>query len=280
MNNKVNKVFHATNLVVNTFKVATINVDAKALLCKIFEGDLIALGAHYHLSCLAKLYNKADRVRAEEDKESDKGTVLQSQCFEELIDYVESFCNTKNVLQMSELAQLYSDRLVSLGLETYTHTTRLRQSILSAIPDVTEILNNTNNRYELAFDEDINKAALEMSSRDCSSEVYILSQAAKILRKHNFEKKNEFMGTFSHYCQDKAVPPILHTFMHMLLDGPGIVKNVKPEKASVAVQSLSQLITFSSVKVRSNNPSSVPRHIRECETLNLPSNQALHHDKK
>ena len=86
MNNKVNKVFHATNLVVNTFKVATLNVDSNALLCKIFEGDLIALGAHYHLSCLDKLYNKADRVRAEEDKESDKGTVLQSQCFEELID--------------------------------------------------------------------------------------------------------------------------------------------------------------------------------------------------
>ena len=128
------------------------------------------------------------------------------------------------------------------------YSTRLRQSLLSAIPDLTEIKRDTSNRYELAFD--YSKALLEISTHDCNSEVFLLSQAAKILCRHIFKHKKKFTGTLSSDSQNDFITPILLTFMQMLLDGPGIAKNFTPEKASTAVQSLSQLVTFNSVKQR------------------------------
>ena len=168
---------------------------------------------------------------------------------------------------MSELSQLYSARLKSFGLDCYVHATRLRQSILSAIPDLKEIRNETSRCYELAFDCDISKALAEISTSDDSSEeVFLLSKAAKVLRRHIFKTECNFNGEFSQDCQTQSVPIILTTFMQMLLDGPGILKTQSPQRPSTAVKSLSQLITFNAVKQRSCAPERLPRHIRERET--------------
>ena len=120
---------------------------------------------------------------------------------------------------MSELSQLYSARLKSFGLDCYVHATRLRQSIVSAIPDLKEITNETSRCYELAFDCDISKALVEISTSDDSSEeVFLLSKAAKVLRRHIFKTKCNFNGEFSQDCQTQSVPIILTTFMQMLPD--------------------------------------------------------------
>ena len=111
-----------------------------------------------------------------------------SQALAELIDYVETFRNTNTTFQMSELYHLYIARLGSLGIHNqYIHRTRLRQSLLSAIPDLKEIKNSAGN-FELAFDCDLSKALLEISN-DSYSDVFLLSQAAKILRKRVLEQK-------------------------------------------------------------------------------------------
>ena len=103
-----------------------------------------------------------------------------------MIDNVETYRDTNTVLYMSELSQLYSARLKSFGLDGYVHATRLRQSILSAIPDLKEIRNETSRCYELAFDCDISKALIEISTSDGYSEVSLFSKAAKVLRRHIF----------------------------------------------------------------------------------------------
>ena len=125
---------------------------------------------------------------------------------------------------MSELSQLYSARLTSFGLDGHVHATGLRQSILSAILDLKEIRNEISKCYELAFDCDISKALIEISTCDTYSEVLLLSKAAKILRKHVFSTKSNFTGTFLPNCQTQSVPTILSTFMQMLLDGPCMLK--------------------------------------------------------
>ena len=127
---------------------------------------------------------------------------------------------------MNELYHLYSARLVSLGVDRYVHTSMLRASLLSAIPDLKE-KNTSNNHIDLAFDCDLSKAMLEISSHDCNSEVILLSQAAKILCRYTLEKNNNFTGSFPPECQEESVPTILLTFMQMVLDGPGITKNQK-----------------------------------------------------
>ena len=261
------------------YKAATLSLDTnvrraaktscdKALLSKITNGDLIAQNAYYHLTCLTKLYRKEEKTKRQSDICTKKGRCTSSQGLAELIDYVESYRNTNTVLHMSELCHLYSARLVSLGIDSYVHTSRLRASILSAVPDLKEIRNNSNNQIDLAFDCDLTRALSEISSHDCNSEVFLLPQAARILRRHTLEKKNNFNGTFPAECQEESVPPILTTFMTMLLDGPSIVKNQTTEEIpsmSPAVKSLSQLIAFNSVKRRTNTPASAPRHLRDRE---------------
>ena len=61
------------------------------------------------------------------------------------------------------------------------HTSRLKTSILSAIPDLKKIKHSSNNQIDLAFDCDLTRALSDISSHDCNSEVLSLSQAARIL---------------------------------------------------------------------------------------------------
>ena len=262
------------------YKVATLGIDTKvrsaakticdkALLRKIANGDLISQGCHYHLVCLTKLYRQEDKIKKQSGTQAAKIAVLKAQGLAELIDYVESYRNTNTILQMNELYHLYSVRLLSLGVDSYVHTSRLRASLLSAIPDLKEIRNTSNNHIDLAFDCDLSKAMLEISSHDCDSEVILLSQAAKILRRYTLDQNNNFTGSFSRDCQEESVPTILLTFMQMVLDGPGITKNQKADQIpsmAPAVKSLSQLIPFNTVNRRTNTPDRVARHLRDRET--------------
>ena len=234
--------YGATGFESGFYRVASFDVDRnvrecahitgdEALLRRITNRDLIALGAHYHRLCLVRLYDKANRMKKEEPVETEENSVLKAQALSELIDYVETYRGTNTVLDMSELSQLYSAYLKSFGLDVYVHVTRLRQSILSAIPDLNEIKNETNRCYELAFDCDISKAMIEISKSDgYSEEVFLLAKAAKIIRRHIFTTKCNFNGTLPQHCQTKAVPIILTTFMQMLLDGPGINKSQSSQR--------------------------------------------------
>ena len=79
------------------FRVATFEVDRKVrecahiigdevLLRKIYNGDLIALDAHYHRLCLVKLYKKAKLLKNEDSDEAVQESVLRAQALSELID--------------------------------------------------------------------------------------------------------------------------------------------------------------------------------------------------
>ena len=106
------------------------------------------------------------------------------QGFSDLIDYVESYRDTNTIFNMPELCKLYYFRLVSLGVLEHVHTTRLRESLLAAIPDLKEFRSERNNIVQLAFACDISKALLQLSKHDSNHEIVILYKAAKILRKH------------------------------------------------------------------------------------------------
>ena len=267
----------ASNELKKLHKVATFGIDEKVRRCamklcdtellrKISNGDMVAQDCFYHLACLAKLYRRAN-IDQPEDYENENTKILCSQALAELIDYVENFRNTNTTFQMSELYHLYLARLGSLGINNqYIHRTRLRQSLLSAIPDLKEI-KNTAGSFELAFDCDLSMALLEITSQDSNSDVFLLSQAAKILRKRILQQKQYFTGSFSDKSEVQSVPTLLLTFMQMLIDGPKINTNqTSNNNLSAAVLSLSQLVSFNTVKERSNQPENVPRHVRDRET--------------
>ena len=78
--------------------------------------------------------------------------------------------------------------------------------------------------------------------------------------------KQAFIGSFSSSCEADSIPPMLRSFLHMLLDGSGIDQPPPgPEKSQVAT-SIGQQIIFNSVRCRSKKTGFVPRHIKERET--------------
>ena len=203
-------------------RCATIIGD-KTLIRKLSSGDMVAIDAVYHLKCLAKLYRQAASIESTEDEENYQISFLKAQTFADLISHMESQRGTLVVFKMADIATLYSDRLVSLGVDGYyVHTTRLRNQVTAAMPDLIEV-KTPSERIDLAFDEDVSPA-LQQISESCESDVMLLVKAAKILRRHVLNMKYGFTGSFSHESETIAVPPILLSFQKMLLKGPGILK--------------------------------------------------------
>jgi hypothetical protein len=83
--------------------------------------------------------------------------------------------------------------------------------------------------------------------------------------------KFDFTGFFSPNSDVKPVPPILLSFQQMILDRPGIMKENTPAPAADTIPaaalsiSISQIITYNTMKHRSTNPGGIPQHIRERE---------------
>ena len=191
----------------------------------------------------------------------------------ELVEYIENYRNTNTIFKMPDLCHLLTSRYISLGVNNTVHTSRLREELLLTIPDLVELQTCTikvYNNTDLAFDADVSKALFDMAENNCSSETLLLSKAARILRNHMFTISNNFNGTFTPTCQEKSVPPMLSTFMQMLLEGPGIPLSGQPQektKVPAAPRSLAQLALFNSVKQSSAHAAAtVPRHIRNRET--------------
>lgn len=86
------------------------------------------------------------------------------------------------------------------------------------------------------------------------------------MRRDILEKKQLFSGSFSNTSEADSVVPTLRSFLHMLLDGPGIDVDITPASSEKIVLSLAQTIMYNSVCKRSPNPQSVPCHLRERET--------------
>jgi hypothetical protein len=239
----------------------------KKLIRKLSPGDMMAIDAAYHLKCLSQLYRQAGIIESEEDDGNHQTRFLKTQAFADLVDYIELQRGTAVVLKMATIASLYSARLVSLGMDGYAHTTRLRNKVIAAVPDLIEV-KGASSRTDLAFDEDISKAMQEMSD-SWDSDAIVLVKAAKLLRQHILNMKFEFTGSFSPESEVNSVPPVLLSFQQMMLEGQGIMNKTSPAPASehvpAAALSISQLIVYNSVKQRSNKPSSIPRHIRDRE---------------
>ena len=174
----------------------------KTLIRKLSSGDMVAIDAVYHLKCLTKLYRQAACIESTEDEENYQIRFLKAQAFAELISHRESQRGTLVVFKMADIATLYSDRLVSLGVDGYVHTTRLRNQVTTAMPDIIAV-KTPSERIDLAFDEDVSHALQEMES--CESDVMLLVKAAKILRRHVLNMKYEFTGSFSHESETKFV---------------------------------------------------------------------------
>ena len=118
-----------------------IDLQDSALLTRIEGGDLTALEAKYHLSCLTALRNRhRSFLRQSEtsniDREEGK---IEARAFVELITHVEnSIENGTFCFKFSVLRQIYESRLHDLGITKEINKVCFKERVLNYFPNAQE----------------------------------------------------------------------------------------------------------------------------------------------
>lgn len=92
----------------------------KNLLAKLAGGDMIAIDAVYHCSCLTQLYRRAETVGCDVSDTSEV-QVIKAHVFNELLDFIEENRGCGETLTMSNLTALYDRRIASLAGLSINH---------------------------------------------------------------------------------------------------------------------------------------------------------------
>lgn len=168
-----------------------------ALLAKLSAGDMIAIEAKYHLSCLNLLYSRA---RQSSKTETDESHAPHDIAFAELIMFMEDMKdNDGPVFQLSTLAKLYKQNMEQLGVvtENRIHTTRLKDRLLSQLPTLRAYPHGR--EFFLTFEDDVVPALTKACT--CDKESVYLARAANVVRKEIFNDSFTFEGSFQAGCQ-------------------------------------------------------------------------------
>ena len=257
-------------------EVVTLEVDEKvrkmatdfqdsALLKHIAGGDMIAIEAKYHKTCMTNLSNRhraflcqsQDSQSGEEDKKN------EARAFVELISFMERCVDDgKYILTLRELHQLYMNRPQHFGIAKEVNKTHLKSRILSQFPGKLQEQSDRKNVL-LVFNKGM--ASLlreELWKHDYESHALILAKATRIVRCEMFNEPGfHFDGSFPSNCQNASVPSSLKVLISMLLKGSNIAQGSATE--SQATLTMSQLIVFSSKKKSSSTSSNLHSLERE-----------------
>ena len=77
-------------------------------LAKLSEGDMIAVEARYHKSCLSALYNKLRNFNTLKSKTDSKNAIIEGIVLTEIVDYVNNCKNCTDTVPAFKLCDLKS----------------------------------------------------------------------------------------------------------------------------------------------------------------------------
>ncbi|KAJ8897318.1 hypothetical protein PR048_002664 [Dryococelus australis] len=224
-------------------------VEDNDILGRLSAGDIVALEAKYHTSCLVQFYNKARKPKTGEFEPNNHEKSLHVFVLAELVMHTEEAranYETSPVSKLDDLADLYSNRLNQLGVQTVgrVHTTRLKQRVLAHLPDMRTYTKGRDTILE--FNEDGGSSLMTVCEFDTGSDndAVQLAHAALIVIRVMFREENPFTG-FSPTCQQDSVQQLLLALVNMILDGTGINKD-QVEDNSTAALKISHHLKFNS----------------------------------
>ena len=250
---------------INVRKMATELKDT-LLLAKLSSGDMIATDAVYHKHCLTGLFTRyRSSMRQKESSFGNSKLKCEAIALAELISYVEEIRQTKSIIKLSDIVQLYKSRLEQLGgdISQRINATRLKEAVLAQIPDLEA--HKSNYEVILSFKTGTGSTLLEATKRDHDSEAVVLMQAAEIIRKEIFQTQYRFEGSLLDEQYDNN-PSSLVALVQMILGGTNIENQTdNNEDVKSATLSITQLLVFNAMK-RSRKNSSAVRHNLDRET--------------
>lgn len=171
------------------------------------------------------------------------------------------------VFKLADLGNLYQVQLEQLGatVGNRVHTTRLKNRLLSQLPDLTAYTQGRDTL--LTFQDDTGDAFKKACDHD--SDAMHLVRAAQVVRREMFATKFNFDGSFHPNCQKESAPTSLLALVNMILDGANIKHQTQLLEAgtTTAALTISQLLVFNSVKhTRAAKSSGTVRHSCDRET--------------
>ena len=251
----------------NTIRRFAALTEDKSLLAKLSAGDLIAQEAKYHAACKLALHNKARSMSSLTSPESNSVYISHGIALAELVSYIDEIRTSEEltrVFKLCELKAMYTDRLLSLGVEgqSYVHSSNLKERIMSHFP--TMQAHKEGRDVLLVFGDDVGPAIKRACQMDCDDDGHHLAKAASIVRRDMLEsRESKFNGMFQDNDQHNSVPSSLLALVGMILDGPSI--KTRTHKTSQSTLSIAQLMQFN-CHVRRRKDSIAVHHTLEGET--------------
>lgn len=251
-------------------KCATDLCDSR-LLTKLAGGDMVATEAEYHANCLTSLYKQHAQF-LEQSHESNSDGNIHGIVFAELLAYIdEARCDEERPsFRLANLVQLYNNRLGELGVKDSVHATRLKDKILSQIPDLSAHTSKCSQGQGVIFmfNSDVANLVQEANRhRDYDLDAIHIAKAAEIVRLDMFDNVSLFNGSFPPQCQEHVIPKSLKALVDMVLQGPSIKDQSAKEGSDQAALTISQMFLFNAVKhSRHASTSGQVRHKADRET--------------
>ena len=150
------------------------------------------------------------------------------------------------VFRLAELARLYKTRqkLTGADVSDRFNNTHLKTRILAHQQDRQAYREGRN--VLLAFSKDVGAALRQAYERDFDDEAWILSKAAKIVRRDMFSTESKFQKSLENNCQQEGTPQSLRSLVGMVLGGSNIQTQTNNSFEIQAVFSVDQCIFYNS----------------------------------
>ena len=204
-------------------KMAT-EMQYTSLISRISGGDLVAIEAKYHRSCLTAYknrYRSANRAACSTSHATTEEKILQARVFAEVVSHIEdNIASGTHLFKVSELHNLYESCLREVGILKSIHKTRLKVQLLDHFQGQCQEQSDGKHTV-LAFKEGMEKLLKDsLDPVNFESDALLMSKVAKMVWNEIFQwKKFCFSGKFPSNCQNDAVSPLLKSLVSMLING-------------------------------------------------------------
>ena len=249
-------------------EIMTLNVDKSIqsmaiemsdheLLVKISGGDLIALEAKYHLSCLT-IYRNRYRTFSTQNAARQASKQARGRAFSEVVVHIDDALSQGiYFFKLGELCTAYEQRIKYFISDATMNKTRFKCELLDYYKQY-GIQEQTDGRHVVLIFPKGMKTIVQNAcfTSHCTLEASQLASVAKLLRSEISDMDNfTFDGNFPYDCQKDSVPYSLKLLISMILYGPSV--------DCIDTQScltISQLILFNFKKKQRIDFSKQPPH--------------------
>ena len=216
----------------DTRQVAVLLGDDK-LVDKLSEGDIPAIEAKYHPSCLWKLYSRAAHLQ-NSSSNNNKRIVTYEIVLSETIYVI------RKELKKSETALIeWAKKMFISAYHCYSniklYSTRFKEQLLSRIPGLQA--HKRGKQIVLTSGNVASEAIVAALSCNGDQNGLQLVQTAKLVRQDLFDGEASFSGNFSKGYQTESVSKSLLVLVQMILEG-----------TSLSLAQFFQLIKFNTLK--------------------------------